>query len=139
MSNPIGDPVAVARLADQYRREAGRIDQAFQHAWRHLNDIEWIGRRADMARGDMDVRRSEITHYLAELRSMARQLDDHAQWMAETIRELTDLENRVRGWAAGRPAGVGAPDASLIGAFPPHCSFEWRALAQRLRAAGVAL
>ncbi len=138
MSNPIGDPVAVARLADQYRREAGRIDESFQHAWRHLNDIEWIGRRADTARGDMDVRRNEIAHYLSELRSMARQLDDHAQWMAETIRELTDLENRIRAWAAGRPAGLGVPDASLVGVYPSHCSFEWRALAQRLRAAGAA-
>lgn len=138
MSNPIGDPAAVSRLADQYRREAGRIDEAFYHAWRHLNDIEWIGRRADTARTDMDARRDEIAHYLSELRAMARQLDDHARWMTETIRELTDLENRIRAWAAGRPAGTGSPDAALIGAYPPFCSLEWRDLAHRLRAAGAA-
>ncbi len=138
MSNPIGDPVAVSQLADQYRREAGRIDEAFHHAWRHLNDIEWIGRRADTARTDMDVRRNEVTHYLSELRAMARQLDDHAQWMTETIRELTDLENRIRSWAAGRPAGSGSPDAALIGTYPSYCSLEWRDLAHRLRAAGAA-
>lgn len=137
MSNPVGDPVAVSRLADQYRREASRIDEAFRHAFRHLNDVDWVGNRADMARQEMDTQRTRITGHLSELRSMARQLDDHAQWMTETIRELTELENRIRSWAAGRPAGSGPPDASMIGAFPAHCSLEWRELAARLRAAGA--
>lgn len=137
MANPIGDPAAVSRLAAQYRQEAARIDESFQHAWRQLNDIDWIGNRANLASQEMDSQRTQVTHQVGELRAMARQLDAHAQWMTNTIRELSDLEQRIRAWAAGRPAGSGAPDASLIGHYPPYCSLEWREVAATLRAAGV--
>lgn len=138
MANPIGEPDAVENLARLYRREGDRIESASASAVQALADVEWVGRRATETRERVRVRHSNISAQVAELRSMARSLEAHAQWMRSTIRELENLEAHIRAWAAAHPPGpdVG-PDASLIGAYPSYCSFAWRSLAARLRAAGA--
>lgn len=139
MANPIGDPEAVEQLADLYHREARRIDEVSASAVSALADLEWVGRRATSTRERVRSRHSEITAQVAELRSLARSLEAHAGWMRATIRELRDLEQRIRQWASNNPPSperVG-PDSSLIGVYPPDCSFEWRQVAARLRAAGA--
>jgi hypothetical protein len=139
MTNPIGDPTAVDELARLYRREADRIDQAYDFAYRRLAEIEWVGKRATETRDRVEARRSTVWQQTQQLRSLAGRLESHAAWMHRTIRELEDLESRIRAWAAGHPPVPGSPgpDSSLIGTFPPYCSFEWRHLARRLRAAGA--
>lgn len=139
MANPIGDPEAVEQLADLYHREARRIDEVSASAVNALADLEWVGRRATSTRERVRLRHSEIVAQVAELRSLARSLEAHAQWMRATIRELRDLEHRIRQWASTHPPSperVG-PDSSLIGVYPPDCSLEWRAVAARMRAAGA--
>ncbi len=139
MANPIGDPEAVERLADLYHREARRIDEVSASAVNAIAELEWVGRRATATRERVRSRHTEITAQVAELRSLARSLEGHAQWMRATIRELRDLEQRIRQWATSHPPSperVG-PDSSLIGAYPPDCSLEWRNVASRLRAAGA--
>ncbi len=139
MTNPIGDPDAVQRLADLYHREAKRIDGISASAVQALADLEWVGRRATLTRERVRSRHTEVTAQVAELRSLGRSLEAHAQWMRVTIRELRDLEQRIRTWASSHPPApdrVG-PDSSLIGAYPPDCSLEWRAVAARLRSAGA--
>ncbi len=138
MPNPIGDPNAVDGLARLYRREADRIETSSAAAVQALADVEWVGRRATATRERVRARHSNIVAQVSELRSMARSLEAHADWMRATIRELQSLESRIRAWAAANPPSDGiGPDASLIGAFPPYCSFGWRSLASRLRAAGA--
>ena len=142
MANPIGEPNAVDNLARLYRREADRIESASASAVQALADVEWVGRRATETRERVRARHNEVSAQVAELRSMARSLESHAQWMRSTIRELEGLEARIRAWAAANPPGADAgvnvgPDASLIGTYPSYCSFAWRSLASRLRAAGA--
>lgn len=139
MANPIGDPDAVQQLADLYHREAKRIDAVSASAVSALADVEWVGRRAAATRERVRTRHFEIVAQVAELRSLARSLEAHAHWMRTTIRELRELESRIRLWASNNPPSperVG-PDSSLIGVYPPDCSFEWRQVAGRLRAAGA--
>ena len=139
MANPVGDPDAVQWLAGVYRDEARRIEEVSASAVSALADLEWVGRRATSTRERVRTRHDQVVAQVAELRSLARSLEAHAQWMRETIRELRDLEQRIREWASSHPPSperVG-PDSSLIGAYPPDCSFEWRRLASRLRAAGA--
>ncbi|MDH3193969.1 MAG: hypothetical protein OEM40_06595 [Acidimicrobiia bacterium] len=138
MANPIGEPDEVDHLARLFRREADRIESTSASAVQALADVEWVGRRATETRDRVRARHNDISAQAAELRSLARSLDSHAQWMRSTIRELENLEARIRAWAASHPAGqVVGPDASLIGTYPPYCSFAWRSLATRLRAAGA--
>lgn len=139
MANPVGDPQAVQSLADLYRREAERIADVSASARQALADVEWLGRRATETRERVRVRHHDITAQVDELRSMARSLESHAEWMRATIQELQDLEGRIRNWASAHPpmAGAVGPDASLIAGFPPYCSTEWRSLARRLQAAGA--
>jgi len=138
MANPIGEPDAVESLARLYRREADRIESVSASAVQALADVEWVGRRATETRERVRARHNNISAQVAELRSMARSLEAHAQWMRSTIRELENLETRIRAWAAAHPPGADVgPDASLIGAYPSYCSFAWRSLASRLRAAGA--
>ncbi len=139
MANPVGDPEAVQRLADLYRREAKQIDGVSASAVQALADLEWVGRRATSTRYRARRRHGEVVAQVAELRSLARSLDAHAQWMRTTIEELRSLEQRIRHWASTHPPSperVG-PDSSLIGVYPPDCSFEWRRVASRLRSAGA--
>jgi chromosome segregation ATPase len=138
MANPIGEPDAIDNLARLYRREADRIETASASAVQALADVEWVGRRATDTRERVRSRHNEISAQVAELRSLARSLESHAQWMRATIRELENLEVRIRSWAASHPPGQGVgPDSSLIGSYPSYCSFAWRSLATRLRAAGA--
>ena len=139
MANPIGDPEAVEQLAALYQREAKRIDEVSAAAVSALADLEWVGRRATATRERVRTRHSEIVAQVAELRSLARALEGHARWMRATIRELRELEQRIRHWASTHPPTperVG-PDSSLVGVYPPDCSLEWRQVAARLRAAGA--
>ena len=124
MANPIGEPHEVDNLARLYRREADRIEETSASAVQALADVEWVGRRATDTRERVRARHNDISAQVAELRSMARSLESHAQWMRSTIRELESLEARIRTWAAAHPPGSGVgPDASLIGTYPSYCSF----------------
>ncbi len=139
MANPIGDPEAVQRLAELYQREARRIDEVSASAVTALSDLEWVGRRATSTRERVRSRHSEVVAQVAELRSLARLLEAHAHWMRATIRELRELERRIRLWASNHPPSPERvdPDSSLIGVYPADCSLEWRRVAARLRAAGA--
>lgn len=143
--NPIGDAAAVDDLARTYRREAQRIEQAFIGALRQLEAMlrtrQWEGKRASrMMKGLLQERRT-IVREAHELRSIASELEGHADWIRRTIRELEGIERSIRHWAALNPADPASPtpDASLIDGWPPYCSLDWRTLRRRLRAQGAGI
>jgi hypothetical protein len=141
--NPIGDADQVEDLARLYRREAQQVERTFNDSMRQLqrtiDSDAWAGRRASRVLHDVMGDRRVVATQVTELRSMARELDRHALWIRETIRELEGIEQSVRGWAAAHPPNpqVPGPDSSLITSWPAPWSYEWRALRRRLRSAGA--
>lgn len=137
--NPVGDAGAVAELADLFRREASGLGGLVGDALRHFESTEWVGRRSVLCGGQAARRAVVMERHRGELLSLASDLDAHAEWIRETIRELEGLERRIRVWADANPPmpEVPGPDASLITWWPSYCSFDWRVLARRLWAAGA--
>lgn len=139
MSNPIGNAGEVEDLAARLRSDAAELQQLHQQAMNELNSVEWRGRRADRARAAAREGSVEVDRQAAELNRLSSVLNAHADWIRATQRELRNLEDRIRRWAASHPPDPNrpGPDSSLVGRFPGDCDPEWRQLARRLEGHGA--
>lgn len=139
MSNPVGDADAVEAMAQTFRREAAKVEDSYQDSVSRLDRTLWIGNRATRTRQRVAGRRRMVLTQADELRSMARDLERHAGWIRQTIRELENLESRCRHWAAMNPPDPTTPniDASSITEWPEYCSFNWRRLHRFLKTHGA--
>jgi len=138
----VGDSEGARRLSRTIRNGAGELDNVERMFRRALDRSESRGGAFALAqvlfRG---TQIASVNRVEQQMRDLALPIQRHAEWVDSTEDELSDLERRIRQWAATNPESddptVSGPDASLIRYYPAPLSFEWRDLASRLRAYGA--
>ncbi len=134
----IGNPEEVETLARSLRTDASSLGDLYDASTTNLGDTDWVGRRAAETKSLSEGQAATIDDLNTELKTLAKALDDHANWIIAEKKLLSDLESRIRAWASVHPPDPlrPGPDSSLVTPFPEPYDPRWRALGQRLRAAG---
>jgi hypothetical protein len=141
----LGDAGAVEWLASRCDRDADHLDDIGRRWQTRLDAARWTCAKADRYRDMMRGHNADAHRHASDLRQLASDLRRQAQWIRDTTRELTNLENSVRSWFAHHlpknpgeiPAwwGSGVHPGNLPGPLDP----SWQDVAATLRRFGAIL
>jgi hypothetical protein len=135
----VGDDEAVDAAAATLDLYADRVARIGVDGYDSLVGCQFDSPKATVLVQSALGRRTTCTQLAEDLRSAARDVRSHAEWIRDKLARVRSLERRIRDWAAANPAGTSptGADAALITQFPKSDTLEWEDLAARLNAQGI--
>ena len=92
-------------MAACYERAASQLVEVGHGREWEVQRAQWEAPAADRARRSARGLRYDCERVARELQDLARVCRRNAEWSRDLMSELSDLERRIRSWAAAEPAG----------------------------------